>query len=598
MSALAQPDLSGYFARRDYLVDAYRTWKDRVKQVTLIANGHWDRVWPDLTREPSAPSVANIIEMSIAHSGAVGGAVVPSIKVPVPYAQSGPEGERGARKRERRLRELREKSNMPVLLSLLWQDYDGAGACAVGVWANFEEKDPAKRNPHYMRFDPRHYYPVKDAHGDVVELLVARKREIYDLTREYPELKDKLTAAGDVAEEWFWYTEDEFMHAIVDLPQQDPAKRNMVVLHKAKNELGRIPVVEIVRPTFDGERRGRYDQTIHILRTMHQLMALTVERTVEEVYPTVGGFDVEGLENFGPGATLHYRSAEGKVDVFSPRQMFDVKDLIARLEDNARNAARYPQQLSGEPGASIASGRAIAASMGALDASLAVAHRQFEWGLAKLEGMALQFDEVYCDGQKTIYGDSRDRKKPESFVPSRDIAGHYEVTVSYGIGAGSDPANREMRLQMHLGSRLISRKRARDELDFLEDEEQEEIQATKEAMLDAVIQGFLAQAQQGDPVMAVEFLSLLNDPNTTLEEKVVKMMEKLQEKAAAEAQAAQQAQQGAPGGGMPPMPGGGMPGMEAPVAAESLARGGIPGNAEGLPPLPGILGPGAPRQVA
>src|SRR5690606_4662554 len=155
-------------------------------------------------------------------------------------------------------------------------------------------------------------------------------------------------------------------------------------------------------------------------------------------------------------------------------------------------------------------GRAIAASMGALDASLALTHRQFEWGLAEADSLALQFDEVYCDGPKTIYGDARDRKKPESFTPSRDIAGHYEVTVSYGLGAGSDPMNREVRLSMHLRDRLISRKRARDEMDFLEDPEQEEIEATKEAMLDAIITGLLAQAQAGDPELAAMFFKELN----------------------------------------------------------------------------------------
>lgn len=585
-----------YFARRDFLVDAYRDWHDRVEKVTMITNGEWWRVWPDLTREPTAPSVANIIELAIAHAGAVGGAVVPSVSVPVPYATKGPEGERGARKRERRIRELREKSNMPNLLSLLWQDYAGAGACAVGVWADFSEKDPAKRNPRYIRFDPRHYFPVKDSNGRITELLVARKRSIYDLQREYPSLPQDALTSDDEVEEWFWYTKDEFLHAVVDMPTNEPKKRNMVVLGRVKNDLGRVPVVEIQRPSFDGERRGEFDQTIHILRTMHQLMYLTVERTAEEVYPTIAGFDVDKLETFGPGATMQYRSAEGKVDVFQPQQHFDVKDLIARLEENARTAARYPQQLSGEPGASIASGRAISQSMGALDASLALIHRQFEWGLAIADGMALQFDEIFCDGEKTIYGDARDRKNPETFVPSRDIDGHYEVNVSYGLGAGSDPANRELRLQMFLNSRLVSRKRAREELDFLEDPEEQEVEMAKEMMLDATIAGLIQKSQTGESTLSVEFLKMLNDPKTTLEEKVEKLLEKLK---AEEEQRQQQMQ----GGGLPPAEGpggaGGVPpGLQPAVAAESLARGGIPGNAEGLPPLPSVLGPSAPRQVA
>src|SRR5690606_3942996 len=104
--------------------------------------------------------------------------IVPSVKIPVPFTQQGGDGERGARKRERRVRELREKSNYPVLLAQLWQDYDGAGACAIGVWADDFTKPPAERNPVYLRFDPRHYYPIKDGNGRVTEFLVARQRSL------------------------------------------------------------------------------------------------------------------------------------------------------------------------------------------------------------------------------------------------------------------------------------------------------------------------------------------------------------------------------------------------------------------------------------
>lgn len=266
--------------------------------------------------------------------------------------------------------------------------------------------------------------------------------------------------------------------------------------------------------------------------------------------------------------------------------MFDIKDLIARLEIGARTAGIYPPQLSGDPGASIVSARGIAASMGALDARLSLMHRQFEWGLARVDGMALQFDEVYCPGDKTIYGDAKDRKNPETFNPERDIAGAYEVVVSYGVGAGADPSNKYVQLQMHLGSRLISRKRARMELDFLEDPEDEELELARESALDAIVAGVLAQAGQGDPTSAIEFLRLLRDEKTTLDEKLEKLLE-VAEGAGAIPGAAP------PGGGDP---------FAAASAAESLTRGGGPG-AEGmagfgLPALPDIMGQNMPAQAA
>jgi len=582
---------SSDWTRRDLLIQAHQAWKDRVDSVTKIINGDWYRVWPDLTREPLAPTVANTIEMGVTHFASIGGSMVPSIRVPVPHMESGPEGARGAAKRERRLREIEGASNIHKLLAQWFGDYSGTGAAAAFIWADFS-LPPEERSPTVHRLDPRHYFPVVSPQGDVVECLVARKIHLYELERIAPEIREHMNE-DSIVEEWYWFEVDRLRHMIVDVSPKGRTNGKGWVLTDVPNEMGAVPVVEITRPTFDGERRGMHDQTIHIMRVQHHLMALTIERTEEEVYPAVAGYDVEGIDKFGPGATMTYRSADAKIDRFGPQSHFDVKDLIQRLENQARFQSVYPQQLTGEPGASIASGRAIAASQGALDARLAQAHRDFEWFLERVNDRALRVDEHYCFGSKTIYGDNHDRKKPELFDSARDVNGAYEVNRSYGLGAGSDPTNRETRLQMHLQSGLISKKRAREELDFLDEEDEEEKQTQKEQMIMAVSQGILAMAGQGDTQSALIYFDLLNNPDLTMEEVLIKFHEE-QQKLAQEAQAA--AAQGPPGQG------GGDP-FAAVSGAESLARGGIPGNAEGLPAsaalpsLPGIMGEGAPAQV-
>ena len=578
------------WARRDLLIQAHAAWKDRVTQITRIINGDWYRVWPDLTREPLAPTVANTIEMGVTHFASIGGSMVPSIRVPLPHMESGPEGARGAAKRERRLREIEASSNIHKLLAQWFGDYSGAGAAAAFIWADFS-KDPAMRHPVIHRLDPRHYYPVVDPQGEVVECLVARKIHTYELERTVPEISKQLDT-DSVVEEWYWFEKDRLRHMIVDVSPGGRKQNRGWTLVDVENPMGVVPVVEISRPTFDGERRGMHDQTIHIMRVQHHLMALTIERTEEETYPAVAGYDVEGIDSFGPGATMTYRSSEGRIDRFQPQSHFDVKDLIQRLENQARFQSVYPQQLTGEPGASIASGRAIAASQGALDARLAQAHRDFEWFLEKVGDRVLRMDEYFCFGPKTIYGDNTDRRKPESFDAERDIAGAYEVHRSYGLGAGADPTNRETRLQLHLSNGLISKRTARNELDFVDEEEAEEKQTQKEAMIMAVSQGILAQAGQGNTDAALIYFKLLNDPDLTMEEVLTQFYEE-QQKLAAEAAAAAQ-EQGGQGGGDP---------LAAVSAAESLSRGGIPGNAEGLPSgaslpsLPGIMAEGAPAQV-
>jgi hypothetical protein len=588
------PDASD-FMRRDILIQAYSSWKDRVQRVTDIVNGNWTVVWPDLTREATAPTVANTIEMSISHWGAIGGSIIPSVKVPVSHTETGPEGSRGAAKRERRIRETERRSNISRLLGLWFEDYSGAGANAAMVWADFSLPSD-ERHPVIMRIDPRHYYPIVDAGGRVLECLIARKVHAYETVRRYPQLAEHINVDNADLEEWFWFEPDRIRHLIVDIRAWEKKKdATGLVLVDQVNELGRVPIVENVLGSFDGERRGMHDQTIHLMRVQHHLMNLVVEKTEEDVYSPVLYYDVEGAETFGPGAVMRMRSPDASLTKITSPGRFDVKDLISRLEEQARFQSVYPRQLTGDPGASIASGRAIGASQGALDARLAKAHKQFEFFLSEVSGMVLRFDETYCDGTKTIHGDSRDRKNPETFVPSRDIAGAYEVDRSYGLGAGSDPTNRETRLQMHLAAGLIARQTAREELDFLDgDTLGEEKRIAKEAMIDAVNQGILAAAAQQGPGAALRYFKLLNNESLTMEEVLIKFHEE-------EQAAAQEAAAGAVGGagGGP----GGVPGLDVAAGAESLARGGVPGQAEGLAPgaglpaLDGILAPGSPQQV-
>lgn len=565
--------------RRDWLVNKNQEWKDRVNTVTNVAIGEWYVVWPDLSRSPEAPTVANQIEMGINHWSAIGGAILPSVRVPIDKTRDRRVEKTAARKRERRVRELWDSSNASEIAALLWGDYSGTGSAVAGAWVNFEEVDSTKRNPFIIRYDPRHTYTMRDNQGNVTEMLIARKISKAELAAMYPEWAIKFGKDRDEdVEEWFWYTNDSVMYAVVDVSKDGRESNRHLMIVDQEWDLGFVPVWECVRPTFDGQRRGVFDQSVHILHTMHRLMLMTIMSTEEHAFPAIASFDSINPEDFGPGAVIQLRSSEGRIDRLGPSSHFDVKDLISRLGEEASKQSAMPQQLLGEPGASIVSSRGILASMGALDARLAVAHRQFEVLFSKVSGFLLAMDEMFCPGDKTIIGDDRDTGPSETYNPEKDVAGSWRVRCTYGIGAGSDPANIEVRLNMNLANGLISKERAREQLPFLEDPDAEGVQIFREAMQDSVIMGVIAMAQQGDPTMAAKALQLLADDDVTdidlvLQELVDALM-------------------------APPEPAQDLtnPGQSAVEGAESLARGGIPGNAAqappgmGLPPLAGILG--------
>ena len=580
-------DLGSREVRRDWLVERWQDTHDRVKTVTNIATGRWYIEWPDLTTTPEAPTVANIVEIGIAHWASLFGSVLPSIKVPIHATADRSQAKRGARKRERRIKELWRKSNASELASQWGADYAGAGYAVGMVWADFGEPNPDKRDPYLMRLDPRHVFLTKDNLGNITELLVARKISKGELANMWKEtnpdyLELFMETEDEDVEEWFWIDKDTFFYAIVDISTKGREANRHVVLTNTENKLGFVPAWEAQRPSFDGQRRGHFDQTVHILRTMQRLMVMTIHSTEQYSYPTTSGFDVANPEDFGPGQHVELLSPEARLDVHGPAAHFDVKDLIGRLGEEARTQGALPQQLFGEPGASIVSARGINAAMGALDARLAVAHKQFEQLFGKLSGFLLAVDEVYCDGNKTIIGDETDDDAAESYKPSRDVAGAWQVNCTYGLGAGSDPANTEVRLNMHLGSGLISRETARHQLTFLDDPDGEPVKQFRETMYQALQAGILARAQDlGDPTLAARALELLESDDVDFEDVVEQLVEFIQ-------RPPEQAQ-------------GGAGALEAVQGAESLARGGIPGNAEqapspALPPLGSILGQDS-RQV-
>jgi hypothetical protein len=556
-----------------------------VETVTNVATGNWYVEWPDLSQTPEAPTVANQVELGIAHWASIGGAILPSIRVPLNKSADRRIEKAAVRKRERRVKELWDASNLTDTASLLWADYAGTGSALAGAWVNFEEQDPAKRNPYIVRYDPRHTFPLKDNMGNVTELLVARKISKVEVQAMYPDLKVFDKANDEDIEEWFWYTNDRVRYYIVDVSANGrKVNRNLTIVDE-EWPLGFVPAVEIVPPTFDGQRRGIFDQSIHILRTMQRLMIMTIMSTEEHAFPATGSYDVVNPQDFGPGAHLQYRSSEAVFDRLGPSSHFDVKDLIARLgEENAKQSV-YPQQLVGEPGGSIVSQRGIKASMGALDARLAVAHKQFEFLFGKVSGFLLAMDEVFCDAEKTIVGDMRDMSEAEEYQPSKDVGGAWVVNCTYGIGAGSDPSNIEMRLNMNVSSGMVSRETARHQLPFLDDPDAEPVKILREAMQDSLMAGILAMAQQGDPSFAAAALDLMSKDNLSLDEILKNLVEKLLAPPA-------EPEQG-PGG-----PAGVVQG------AESLARGGIPGNAAqappgaALPPLGALLGGEGAPQVA
>ena len=187
-----------------------------------------------------------------------------------------------------------------------------------------------------MRFEPKQTYPIKDAQGNITELLVARKIGKGELAARYPEWKQMFAKADDEqVEEWFWYTKDRVSYQIVDVSKAGrKANRNLTLVDE-EWDLGFVPAWEINPPSFDGQRRGLFDQALHILRTMQRLMLLTIISTEENAFPSIGVYDIFNPLDLRSGATLSYLSPESRFYCPCPFPLLSFTSLISRLRGMA-----------------------------------------------------------------------------------------------------------------------------------------------------------------------------------------------------------------------------------------------------------------------
>src|SRR5690606_33947321 len=126
---------------------------------------------------------------------------------------------------------------------------------------------------------------------------------------------------------------------------------------------------------------------------------------------------------------------------------------------------------------------------------------------------------------------------------------------------------------------LISRETGRAQLPFLEDPDAEPIRLLREQMQMVLVQSIVGV---GDLTLAAKALKILSSDIDDYDELLMELVDEI----LAQPPAAPEGAGGAPGEL------GNMPGAaEVAQGAESLARGGIPGNAEqALPPLGQLLG--------
>jgi hypothetical protein len=281
-----------------------------------------------------------------------------------------------------------------------------------------------------------------------------------------------------------------------------PAHGNQIV-SVMPNPLGKVYVAQGIRPGYDNEERGAYDDAIWVQLAKARMALLGLEATEKTVRaPMAVPRDVQKM-TFGDDAIIRTDSPEKirRVGVDVPSAAFQEG---AMLEQELRVGTRTPEARSGNVDASVITGRGVQALMGGFNTVVSTGQTVLAEALRTAIELCFEMDEkLWPKVKKTVRGTVQGTPFEEDYVPGKDIDGNHTVDVTYGFAAGQDPARAIVGLLQLRGDQLISRDFFQRQLPMSIDVVAMQQQIDNEQMVDALKQGMMGYAQ-AIPQMALQ----------------------------------------------------------------------------------------------
>jgi len=534
----------------------------RMNEVRAVRASELDRVAPGLLADDfPKPIVSNIIDVAARYSSEQIG-VMPTVSCTTGVMVSDRQ-KKYAQRRTLIAHNYLENSRIKVNL------------VEASDWLNTYSFLPIIVEPHFgdayadagprLRFEnPLGCYYELDVYARTRYFFKVYDSDVDSLCAKFPHLASALRAdthadSGNQRLELVNYMDDTDMVWFV------PSRDNLELL-RVENKFGRCPVFVAETPKFDDENRGAYDDVIwlQIARAVFAQMGMRAAKKAVNS-PLVVPSDVVNIP-FGPdrvirtnnGEKIHYPIADMPPAAWQQGQI---------LNEDITVGSRFPEGATGKSPGSIVTGRGMEELMGTIDSKVRTYQLILGDALRRAMGAAFEMDEKFWPNKRRfIRVQVNGQQFEETYVPSRDIAGVYQVDVTYGMAAGMDPNRALVFLLQARGDKLISRDFALRQLPFDVNVDQVMEQIDTEEMTDALKQ-MLAQTAMAVPAMAAQGM----DPTDTLTKlaKVMKSREsgKPLHEAILEAfapptppEGSQEPPQGPPGMGGPPAPPGASPG--------------------------------------
>lgn len=504
------------------LKDAARDRDQRQRDLRDIRSGDIDTVVPGSMPDPFPyPVVANMIDIDARDKAEVMGQM-PSINC-ANSLQTSDRSKKFSSRRTKIAAHYVLAAKLEAGEQIKFCDYyNSYGMATYMVEPDFETKTPIIRVE-----NPLGAYPEFDIFGNLKSYSRIWQEEAIYLVSKYPWLRSILNKTDNYGRsvDGSWAEREIEIAKYMDsdkIYMYLPAHSN-TLLEEMDNPLGKLTISVALRPSYDNEVRGAYDDAKWVYLAKSRMAMLGLEATEKAVRaPIAAPRDLQQM-TFGADAVLRTDNPEKirRVEVNLPQFAVQEEQL---LERELRLSTRSPQARSGNLDASIITGKGVEALMGGFDSVISTSQQVIGMALKKAIEYAFCMDEMlWGNEKKTIRGVVQGTPFEESYIPSKDIAGNHTVDVAYGFAAGQDPARAIVALLQLRSDNLVSRDFVQRQLPMQIDVVQMQNQIDQEQFEDALKAG-IQGAMQAIPQMALQGMDPI-DPLTKMA-KVIELREK------------------------------------------------------------------------
>ena len=490
-------DISELGVKVRKLRDHFHTRDARWSDLLSIRQGNIQQVFPGMFPDDfPKPMVSNFIDIAARD--------VAEVIAPLPAFNCDTTDSISDRARKRADKRTMIAAGYRDSCNLQTQMYTAADRyLTYGMIAFIIEPDYENNRPMIRIDNPIGSYPEHDRFGKLLSYTRRYNKTVRELCNDFPELEPQIRGQYEhrnserQLEVFRYQDKDELILFIPD--------RKNLILERAKNLIGELPIVISTRPGIDSDenQRGQFDDIMWVQVARARFATLQLEAAQKSVQaPFALPADVNVLE-IGPDATIRSANPEKirRVSLDIPQGIFQE---TAALDQELRVGSRYPQGRLGQQSGSIVTGRGVEALMGGFDTQVKTAQAVFAESFRHVMRICFMMDEkLFGNVEKEVRGVNAGAPYEITYTPAKDIQGDYWCDVSYGMMAGLDP-NRALVFGLQArGDKLISRDFLRRQMPWEMNVTMEEERVEVEELRDALMQSVAAYAQ-AIPSMAAQ----------------------------------------------------------------------------------------------